>query len=124
MQKPLIPSRRHRVVLVDQSAEDVRPLDPVRQSGRKLHRTVGDRQIEPSVRSLLVVVPLVAAEDPVEISPSDQERLVEHLAADRPHSPLSEGVRPRGTFTTCPMEGLMAPDRSTESVDEVRGRFS
>jgi len=57
MQKPLIHSRRHRVVLVDQSAEDICPLDPVRQPGRKLHRTVGDRQIEPSVRSLLVVVP-------------------------------------------------------------------
>jgi hypothetical protein len=42
MQKPPIHSRRHRVVLVDQSAKDVRPLDPVRQPDRKLHRTVGD----------------------------------------------------------------------------------
>ena len=79
--------------LVDEAAEDVAADDPSVRAGR---RRLGERPLEPeaAVGPSGVVVADVLGKDRLEMSPCDDEEVVEAVLPHRAHEPLGERVRP------------------------------
>jgi hypothetical protein len=93
------------VVFVDESAEPGMALDLAGVSWIGGDRWVGRVQRESSVRSLVVVVGRVDAEDPYEVAAAEDQQPVETLGADSAHETLGVGV--------C----LWRPDRRLDDLD-------
>jgi hypothetical protein len=90
-------SRRHSVVLVQQSTEEI-PATYV--SGHRgadslqLEPWLGRSQSEPAVRSVVIVMAYVDVEHPLQMSSTQDEQPVETFSPDCPDPPFRVGVRP------------------------------
>jgi len=87
------PSRRHRLVLADQTAEDIDAAH-IPDVGDELAvgHTRRGAQMKAAVRSPCVVVMCVSAKHVVEMSSAADEREVEELVSHRAHEALGEGA--------------------------------
>jgi hypothetical protein len=86
------------VVLVNEAAENVSPMDIFDASCWWVEeRRVGRSQIKPAMWSVGVVVLHVGLQDAIEVSTAQDQRPVKELGSNRPHPSLSEGVGLRGT---------------------------
>src|SRR5215216_4344500 len=103
----LVPPRtRSRCVsvLVDQSAEQVVPVDARRGGSAADEIWIGAvwrSELERAVRAMPVVVVGIDAQDALEMAPSEDQNPVEAVAAHGSHPALSEGVRVR-RLDRCP----------------------
>ena len=81
------------MVLVDEAAENVSPMDIFGASCRwEGERRVRGSQIEPAMWSVGVVVLHVGVQDAIEMPTAQDERPIKELSSHRSHPSLSEGV--------------------------------
>ena len=83
-----IRSRRESVVLVDEPAEQVPPMD-IPSADRHRVRSFGERgrEVEPAMRPAAVVVGGVGPERAIEVPPTEDDRPVEALGVGWSRSP-------------------------------------
>ena len=83
----------YRVILVDQAAEEIVPFDLRHDADRVgVTQLLRYPKLNPAVRSLGVVVPGVARENPVELAASEDQRPVEGFVTQCLHQTLGTRI--------------------------------
>ncbi len=81
------------IIVVDEAAEDVMPLD--RSRPRVVCQRHGTALVEPLMRSALIEESDVVGQDPCEVALVQDEQVIQALLARRPDPSLRHGVRVR-----------------------------
>jgi hypothetical protein len=108
------------MVLVDESAQNVAPTD--RRASDPFHRGRRIRwiKIEASVRSSAVVVLGIRAEDALQVTPAEDEDVVETLPSSSADPALGERIRPRRSNRCLHNAKTFGPEDLVEGPRELR----
>ncbi len=83
------------MVLVDQAAEQIPPLDQRHDlHGLDVTPPLRYSQLDPAVRSLGIVVTSIACKDAIEMTAAEDQGPIEDLVTQCLHAALGEGIRP------------------------------